>query len=120
MRLSRKIIERIEGLLEKGSTVELRVEEGDPLPRPGGGTIPRPLQVTIFKRPDQAADIKITPTLLSESEHTNIQVVAIKFGEVPVPLLTQEVPPGYWISGITGYQGDISQEIESAEESEGE
>jgi hypothetical protein len=111
MMLSRGDIARIEGLLEKGFTVELRIEEGDPIPKPGGGTRPRPRQVTIFKRPDSDDIIRIPPTLVNEAHPEMLRLVIATGSDYQTELASVEVPAGFWVSGIQGHQG-ISQEIE--------
>ncbi|MDP2729111.1 MAG: hypothetical protein Q8O55_01355 [Dehalococcoidales bacterium] len=103
MNLSPELIKLIDGLMEKGFTVELRVEEGDPIDQPDGGTIPRPRQVTVFKRPDEAADILIPPTLVNTDSPTTL---ILTVGENnPVHIARVKLPSGFYVTGIKGYSG---------------
>jgi len=110
MILPHNIIAKIQDMLEKGFTVELRVEEGDPLPLENGQTKPRPLQVTVFKRPDTDADIKINPTLINQERTTQLNIDGINIGEDPIRIATVTVPAGFVLAGLKGYKY-ISQEI---------
>ncbi len=99
MILGHNIIKTIEGLLEKGHTVELRIEERE-----------HGQQVTVEKRPDSEDIIPIHPTLADEAAPTKMMLSLLKAGEDPVQIALLEVPAGFVISGIKGHPG-ISQEI---------
>lgn len=103
MKLSSEIIKKIENLLEPGFTIELRLEQGDPLPKEGGGTVPRPLQATVFKRPDQEQDIKIVPTLCDQDSPTTLTLSISKLGQDPVAIASIDLPKGYYVAGLKGY-----------------
>ena len=97
MILGHNIIKTIEGLLEKGHTVELRIEEGQ-----------HGEQVTVVKRPDSENVIPIHPTLADEAGP--VMLTLSKSGQDPLMLAKVTLPAGFVISGIKGHQG-ISQEI---------
>jgi len=101
--LGHNIITTIEGLLEKGHTVELRIAES-----PTGD------KVTVVKRPDSDDVIPINPTLADEATPTSLTLRFSKGGQDPVMLQIVTVPAGFVISGIKGHQG-ISQEIPAKE-----
>lgn len=103
MILGHNIIKTIEGLLEKGHTVELRIAEG-----PDGE------QVTVEKRPDSDDIIPVHPTLADQAAPTMLSLRLSKGGQDPVMLATVSLPAGFVISGIKGHQG-ISQEIPAKE-----
>lgn len=109
MILTEKIIKKIEGLLEKGYTIELRHEEGDLVPTESGPK-PRPQQLTVFKRPDDPNDIYILPTLINQEGRTELAVMALLAGEDPILIAKVVVPPGWHLTGLKG-NGGISQEI---------
>ncbi len=111
--LTPKVIKKIEGLLEKGYTLELRFEEGDMIPTEDGPK-PRPPQVTIFKRPDDKNDIGFNPILINQDDRTQLNVLAIKLGEDPILIVSVVVPAGFNPAGLKGY-GGISQEIPGGE-----
>lgn len=112
MILSKNLIQKIEGMLEHGYTVELRCEKGRPSP-PGSSSLPYiPEHITIFKRPDSDDEIRIQPTLVNDARPCTVELRTVSFGEDPIILASIDVPAGYCISGIKGHQG-ISQEIES-------
>jgi len=104
MILGHNIITTIEGLLEKGHTVELRIEGG-----------PHGDRVTVAKRPDSDDVIPINPTLADEAAPTSLILRFSKGGQDPVMLQSVTVPAGFVISGIKGHQG-ISQEIPEEEQ----
>lgn len=107
MILPKNMISRIEGLLEKGHTVELRVEE---IPTQKGSK-PLPPQVTIFKRPDDDNDIPFNPTLIDQDNRTQLYIYAVNAGEDPILLASPIVPAGFNLAGLKGY-GGISQEMD--------
>ena len=94
MILGHNIIKTIEGLLEKGYTVELRIVEGEHGER-----------ITVEKRPDSDDVIPIHPTLLDEAAPTGLALRVSKPGQDPVMLQIVTVPAGFVISGIKGHQG---------------
>jgi len=108
--LHHNIIAKIEGLIEKGHTVELRLEEVPPAPNK-----PPSLRVSVNKRPDNEADISFTPILIDKDNPTPLTVSAGKGGEAPVELVKAVAPAGWYLAGLKGYQA-ISQEITPEEE----
>lgn len=92
MLLGHNMIKTIEGLLETGHTLELRVV-GE--------------QVTVEKRPDSDDLIPIHPTLADAAGP--VELILSKDGQL-VRLAVVIVPAGFVISGIKGHQG-ISREI---------
>ena len=94
MRLGHTIITTIEGLLEKGHTVELRIAEG-----PDGD------KITVEKRPDSDDVIPIHPTLANEAAPTNLTLNLCKGRQDPVQIAVVTLPAGFVISGIKGHQG---------------
>lgn len=101
MILPQNLIRRIEGLLEKGHTVELRVVE---VPT-AKGSKPQPPQVTIFKRPEDENDIPLNPGLIDQDNSTQLYIYATKAGENPVLLASPIVPAGWNLAGLKGYGG---------------
>jgi hypothetical protein len=103
MRLEHNIITTIEGLLEKGHTVDLRILKGEHGER-----------VTVEKRPDSEDEIRIHPTLADQAAPVTLSIGLSKRGPDPVIIAIVKVPAGFVISGIKGHQG-ISQEIPAKE-----
>ena len=111
MILHHNIIAKIEGLIEKGHTVELRLEEVPPAPNK-----PPSLRVSVNKRPDTEADIfSFAPILIDLLSPTPLTISAGKGGEAPVELVKAVAPAGWYLAGLKGYQA-ISQEITPEEE----
>ena len=101
MILHHNIIKKIEGLMEEGYTVEIRLEKGKSI---SGGSAPNPLQITVFKRADDPEDLIITPILVNEHAPTDIIVYANKLGEEPIQLGAFVAPAGFYFAGLKGYQ----------------
>jgi len=94
MRLEHNIITTIEGLLEKGHTVELRIEE-----------MPDGERVTAVKRPDSDDVIRINPTLADDTAPTTLSLNLSKGRQDPIAIAVVTVPAAFFISGIKGHQG---------------
>ncbi len=103
MILHHNIIKSIEGLIEEGHTVEIRLEKGKPLP---GKVKAQPLRITVFKRADNPADLSITPILINENAPTDLVLYANKLGEDPIQLGAFVAPAGFYFAGLKGYQGE--------------
>lgn len=102
MILHHNIIKTIEGLLEKGYTVELRLEES--IPAAGAKDKPRMPQIKINKRPNDPRDLNIDSILINEHAPTDLVLYAIKLGEAPIELVTFVAPAGFYLTGLKGYQ----------------
>ncbi len=102
MILHHNIIKSIEGLMEEGHTVEIRLEKGKPLP---GKIKVTPLHIKVFKRADNPADIEVTPILLNKDAPTDLILYASKLGEDPIQLGAFVAPAGFYFAGLKGYQG---------------
>jgi hypothetical protein len=84
-------VEAIEGWVSTGQVVEVRMT---------------PFGVNVSHRPEEKSTMALpSPMLINESEHTNITITASnEHTEFPVVIETFIVPPGFYFSGITGYQ----------------
>jgi len=100
MNLSPTLRKRIEGFLQEGTTVEVRLQEDG--------------QVTVFPRPNKEEEVLCTPTLIDEANRTTLILVAKKHGDIPIQVLSVEIEAGYWVGGLKVFKG-ISQEIPEEE-----
>lgn len=98
MILHHNTIASIEGLLETGYTVELRLEESIPT----AGRKARLPQIKISKRPNDLEDISVSPMLINEHAPTDLVLYAIKLGEDPIQLATFVAPAGFYLTGLQG------------------
>lgn len=92
MKITPRDIDKIENLIEEDYTVEIRVLKGS-----------KPPFITIFKRPDQACDIKLPTCQITSEQPGILSIVSRSGGTYPAEVALVDIPAWWWIAGVNGY-----------------
>ena len=90
MKLNKKAIAQIEGILQPGKIVEVHLNNSG--------------QMTVHQKAGVATGISIIPVLADEEEPTVLELIVKKIGYDPVSIAQVHLPSGFYITGITGNQ----------------